>query len=99
LVHNVKLKSLYLSLPIQVEFDTLLYNSTSLNVDVASLRNNFVRALIRDACLYDWRWVLRQISQYITIYHNLQIGGTNVAYGATEMVDSCTFVKYLGELG
>jgi hypothetical protein len=31
LVHNVKLKSLYLSIPIQVEFDTLLCNSTSLN--------------------------------------------------------------------
>jgi hypothetical protein len=63
------------------------------DVDVASLRNNVTRAPIREVIAFMIG------GGCYGEYQNLQMVGRNVTYGATEMVDPCTFVKYLGELG
>lgn len=62
------------------------------DVDVASLRNNVTRAPVREVIAFMIG------GGCYGEYQNLQMVGRKVTYGATEMVDPCTFVNYLGKL-
>lgn len=62
------------------------------DVDVAALRNTVTRAPIREVIAFMIG------GGCYGEYQNLQLVGRNVTYGATELVDPCTFVNYLSML-
>ncbi|KAL3803020.1 hypothetical protein HJC23_011643 [Cyclotella cryptica] len=65
------------------------------DVDVAALRNTVTRAPVREVVVFMIG------GGCYGEYQNLQMvakEGRNITYGATEIVDPCTFMNYLGKL-